>query len=156
MSNQVIESTDNFSLTTDGKWSVYKSYIYRVNAPEGEMEIAVLESNGKPVGIIGHCGRSGTIVMSWMDAFCRVASMQMERGLLSIQDLMNELSSTTSNELKMDRITNVPVRSGPEAIFIALSKYQTDKYIELRDLLDHQRDKNGNGRSRYASINRGD
>lgn len=123
---------------------VYTNYTYYVEAPEGEMHIAVLEDeNGKPVRLWGHCGKSGSVVASWIDAFVRVVSIQLERGLITINELRNELSSTTSDSSKINYTTGVRCASGPDAIFIALTKYINDKYDELNKDLERTRQSNG-------------
>ena len=114
----------------------YKSYNYKLDAPEGRINVFVLEAdNGKPVRIMALCGKAGAIINAWLDAFCRVVSNQMERGLLTISDLMHELSSTTSDNPKINYTTGMKISSGPEAIFVALLWYQKDKYEELADEL---------------------
>lgn len=101
------------------------------------MNIAILEDgNGNPVRLWVHCGKAGSTLNAWIDAFVRVASMQMERGLLSINQLREELSSTTSDKSVTNLKTGVIVSSGLEAIYVALTKYQNDKYAELDAKLD--------------------
>lgn len=138
-------------IPSDAPYKIYNHYIYYLEAPEGPMEIVILEDtvSAKAIGILGHCGKSGTIVMSWMDAFCRIVSKQLEDGKISINELREQLSNTTSGEVRTDYLTGVRVSSGPEAIFIALSKYSNDKYEELTKQLGTI-----SNMSRHASTNR--
>lgn len=139
--NNLDNNTDHIHPTVNSNKDIepriYRHYIYKIEAPEGPMQIAILEdiTTKKAVGILGHCGKSGTIVMSWMDAFCRIVSKQLEAERITINELREELSNTTSSEVRINHATGVRVSSGPEAIFIALTKYSNDKYEELIESL---------------------
>lgn len=143
LDDHIHPSLSNLDITGASN-KVYTNYTYYVEAPEGEMHIAVLEDeNGKPVRLWGHCGKSGSIVASWIDAFVRVVSIQLEKGLITINELRNELSSTTSDNSRINYTTGVKCASGPDAIFIALTKYINDKYEELNNELESKRTTNG-------------
>lgn len=136
---------DLSSLDHQGKNNqIYSNYTYYVDAPEGEMHIAVLEdATGRPVRLWGHCGKSGSIVASWIDAFVRIVSIQLERGLITVNELRNELSSTTSDTTRTNYTTGVKCASGPDAMFIALTRYINDKYEELNAELESKRHNQG-------------
>lgn len=112
----------------------FASVNFAVDTPEGKMFVAVLESDaGDPIAIQISIGKAGLAVNVWAQAVSRLATLALEAGR-SINDIIHELTS-----LGTDRSRTLPmgevVRSGPDGLMVALMRYRTSKYNELRDKL---------------------
>jgi hypothetical protein len=105
---------------------IYDSWNWKIIAPEGTVYVFILEDRitHKPLRIHAFVGKAGGALSAMVDAMCRVISRQLERGLITLEDIQEELSGTTTDK------NRTLVRSVPEAIHIAIVKYKTMKFLQ--------------------------
>ena len=119
----------------------YDSVNIRVKAPEGNFYFIFDSEDDKLVRIYVVGGKSGSTQAAWLDSFCRVISRQLERNLLTIEDLKEEFSSTRSD--KSVRTGGVEVTSVAEAFFVALCRFTDIKFKEyMNSINDRLSDQN--------------
>ncbi len=110
----------------------YNNFSYRVPSPEGTVTIFILEdSNGIPSGIQIFIGKAGSAIQVWSLAFAEIVTAGLMSGSLSIQDIMNICSSQATDKAKLAD-GGIMVRSGVEALYIALHRYTEDKFEKMR------------------------
>lgn len=110
---------------------VYQTLNFKIPSPVGDVFVAVGEDRRrKPVLLIITIGKSGSEVQAWSNVFSRFATEMLESGKVEIHDIMQLLSSTTSDRSRQTK-EGINVRSGPEAVYLALVKYQQERYKEL-------------------------
>ena len=120
---------------------IYSSLTYQIKTPDGMMYINLLEDkDGSLVMIDVQIGKAGGSLRVWAHTMGRLLTMLLEHGAY-IDDLIDELSGQTTDKLAMHQ-GGLKVRSGPEAIYIALMKYKTDKYERLVKELHVDKHKN--------------
>lgn len=138
-----------------GEQSVFKMSAYQVRTPDGEMFVIIMEDdNAKPCGIEVKIGKVGGPLGAWAHSFSRIITLAIEHGV-TINDLIEELSSQTSDSARTITHNNIPCRSGPEGVCIALMHYRSDKFAETAKQLGiDPDDQNGNGKgARLAGRN---
>lgn len=105
---------------------------YRVDTPIGTMFINVMEDmTNKAIGIDIYIGKAGSETNAWSHGMARVINCALDHGA-SIDDIISELSNHTSDRGIRKFGDNIPVRSGPDGICVALMMYTREKYDELR------------------------
>lgn len=111
----------------------FDSYSYTLESPEGKMYLFIDEDRAshRPVRISAYVGKTGSILRAWIDSFCRLATLCLESRTLDINDLRALLSNQSSDK-ESRQLNGVAIRSGPEALYIGLSRYIEDKQ-EQRD-----------------------
>lgn len=106
----------------------------QVPSPDGTMFVTVMEDeNGKPLAIDVHIGKAGAPIAAWANAFARILSLALDHGA-TINDLVRELSNVTSDR-RRDTVQGEPVRSGVEALWVALVKYKRDRFEQVSKTL---------------------
>lgn len=109
---------------------IFKSIVSKVRSPDGTIFVNVMENQaGEPVGIIINIGKSGSSVAAWAQALGEMISLALEQGV-KLEAILTKLSSITSSGSA--RSKDVVVNSGPEGVFIALLKYRSSKFEELK------------------------
>lgn len=105
---------------------------YRVETPIGTMYVNVMEDEkGKAIGIDVHLGKAGSESNAWPHVLARIINCALDHGA-TVNDIIDELSETTSDRGSRRFGDNIPVRSGPDGICVALMMYSREKYDELR------------------------
>lgn len=127
--NNIVEVTE-IDETIDTTSIQYDCVSYTLDCPEGKMYFFIDEDRRThlPVRISAFLGKSGSPVYPWLDSFCRLASMGLERGFFDVNDLRALLSNQSSDRSKRNVVSGVEIRSGPEAIYVGLSRYVDDKF----------------------------
>lgn len=137
--------TDLGTLTTTnsdgGMLQENKKYINStilVRTPIGNITVIIVEDHGKPVHLFIHGGKNGTELSAYCDSIARLGSelLHYENGL---DKIMEHLSSISTGASIKDYVTGVECRSGAEGIYIALSKYKTDKYQQMMEVFGDYR-----------------
>lgn len=106
----------------------------RVPTPDGTMFVHVIEDEkAMPIEILITIGKAGASVAAWAAAMSRTCTLLLEQGL-SINDLIAEFSSLTTDRVSIMK-DGSNIRSGPEGIAVALTKYRTGKFRELKQQL---------------------
>jgi hypothetical protein len=103
--------------------------VYDVPTPDGTLYLTIMEDDkGNAIAIRISIGKAGTVVRSWTEALMLVANKYMEKGG-TLHDIIEALSSLTTSRV-MYTSGKVPIRSGPEGIVYALTRYVQMKYRE--------------------------
>jgi hypothetical protein len=114
--------------------NIFEAVSIRILSPDGEFTVIFTEDNdGEPFRIDCYAGKTGTSVRAWADAFCTVISMQLEKKAITLEDIARSLISVTTDKsiLSVDSVSGniLIVRSGPEAIGLAIQSYLTEKFL---------------------------
>lgn len=95
----------------------------RVPCPEGTAYVQILEfETGKIYKIIMSIGKAGSTVNAYCQAMADMATSLLHNGQ-TLNDVIAILSGITSD--KSTKHQAFGIRSGPEALGLALSKYRT-------------------------------
>lgn len=114
--------------------SKFDSVTIQVPSPDGTMFVTISEDkDGKPIAVFIHIGKAGAPIAAWSNALARVISVALDKGV-TLNDVMAELSSQTSDRVRMTT-NGEAVRSGVEAVWVALMKYQREKFETVRKTL---------------------
>lgn len=132
ISNQMEPKNNNTEIIEGLEVTVYKSINFRINSGEGTFYFSFDEdrTTGKLVRILGWGGKTGSSQFAWLDSLLKIVSRQLERNLITIEELKTELSSSRSDKIRIMK-DGIECSSGPEALFIALLRYTDLKYQEL-------------------------
>lgn len=133
--------------------SVFNSFNYRVNTPDGTMFINILEDKaGVICGVEITVGKSGGALKVWSHSFARMITMGLEHGV-TLEELCTELSSQNSDKA---RITGkgINIRSGVDGVYYALMQYRADKFTMLKEALGLHIDDDIDQLGRRASTRR--
>lgn len=134
------------------KKEVYDSITIGVNTPDGKMFVAIIEDEGKPVGINIYIGKAGAAIAAWAEGMSNMATLAMSNGA-SINDLISELSNQTSSKAVKDRRSQNNIRSGLEGVVYALLKYRRERYKQLiADIGPHDFTDVDEGKQRVARL----
>lgn len=115
---------------------MYESTSYRVESPDGTMFVIVADDErGKPIHIQINIGKAGASVSAWSHAMSRLMTVMLTNGF-GINDLIRELSQTTSDKLVLSGDGMIPIRSGIDAVCMALMMYRKDKFRGLVETLN--------------------
>jgi ribonucleoside-diphosphate reductase alpha chain len=116
--------------------NVFDSVNFYIKSPAGEVNVIINEdSPGKINSIFILIGKTGTEMRAMTDALARMITFAVKHNPLS--DILAELSSITADKGIMNP-KGVKIRSVPEAIYIALLRYNAmypksnDTYINYR------------------------
>lgn len=103
----------------------FRSYSYRVNTPDGTMNVFILEdSNDQPFEVQPFIGKAGSSLAAWAAACCGMVSLALRRKV-PLQDIIDELADITSDGTARIGASTI-CRSGPEGIYSALIQYRND------------------------------
>lgn len=112
------------------KQDVFTNLTFMIESPEGVVFTSILEDHdGKPVGILINVGKAGAVINAWANVLTLMINDRLDRGG-TISDIIADLSSQTSDQSRT-HVSGVKVRSGPEAVCVALMMYQRTKFQEL-------------------------
>jgi hypothetical protein len=115
---------------------LYESTSYRVESPDGTMFVIIADDErGRPIHVQINIGKAGASVGAWSHAMSRLMTVMLGNGF-GVNDLIRELSQTTSDKLVTSGDGMIPVRSGIDAVCVALMMYRKDKYRGLVETLN--------------------
>ncbi|MBA2706047.1 MAG: hypothetical protein H0U60_19590 [Blastocatellia bacterium] len=115
---------------------MYESTTYRVQSPDGTMFVIIADDeSGKPIHIQINIGKSGAAVGAWSHGLARLMTIMLTNGF-GINDLIRELSETTTSKLVTTSDGMIPIRSGIDAVCVALMMYRKDKFRGLLETLN--------------------
>jgi hypothetical protein len=106
---------------------LYTSYSYKIPCPVGTVFVFVTEVNNKPSFIQLYIGKSGSEVNANAYAL-QSLSNELLKEFNGFNRLMLHLCDISTSNSTFDFVHNVNVRSLPEALYVALSKYRAKKY----------------------------
>lgn len=110
---------------------IYTSINIKVESGEGVFFFAFDEDDkGRLIRILSWGGKAGSAQSAWLDCLTRIISSQLEKGVITIEELKIHLSLTRSDRTRINK-DGVVCSSGPEALFIALLKYTNIKHREF-------------------------
>lgn len=113
----------------------YQSYTPMVKTPNGNMFVTIMENTkGRPVQIMINAGKGGAELSAWCDAFARITSRSLAAGTITINDLITELSGTTTQKIATSA-DGIVCRSSVEGIALALMRYKEMKFAEMTENL---------------------
>lgn len=97
--------------------------VIKVPSPVGTIFVSCIEDKTKELARVHiFVGKTGAELAAWADSMGRLITLSLEHGA-DIPEIVEELSGTTSDRVAW-LADKVPVRSGPEAIAVALLRYQ--------------------------------
>lgn len=112
----------------------FRSISIRVPTPDGTMYVNILEDDSyRACKVLISIGKAGASVSAWADAVGRLISKLLELGA-GINFIIDELSALNTDRVAIDS-TGEEVRSGPDGLALALMKYRTGKFQELKENL---------------------
>lgn len=112
----------------------FRSVNVRVPTPDGTMYVTIMENeNRRPFQILINIGKAGTSVSAWADALSRIVSKLFETGV-GVNEIIEEFSLMGTDKVaRMD--DGSQVHSGPEGVAVALMRYRSGKFQELKEQL---------------------
>jgi len=112
----------------------FDSVTIAVGSPNGKIYVTVLDDDdGRPIEVLIHAGKTGGPVHAWAASLARSITTSLGHGA-SINDIIEDLSLQTSDAYHRSADGTV-IRSGAEAVCVALMQYRKAKYNELRQRL---------------------
>lgn len=100
----------------------FDNITFNIPTPEGTANIIIVEhSPGVIYKIFFHIGKAGTGINAWAFALAEFVVSSLEHRELA--DIIGSLSGITSSRWIYSE-QGVPCRSGPEALYLALLRYQ--------------------------------
>lgn len=110
----------------------FNSHAIRIPTPDGTLNVFIIENvDGVPFEIQLVIGKAGSALAAWADATARLCSTLLQTNACKINDLIEHLSSTNGDKISFTD-SREPVRSGPDGLALALTKYQRSKFDEMR------------------------
>ena len=103
---------------------------FKLRSPSGELVVFFYEDTaGKPIGIEIFLGKPGSEARTWAQAFSRVLTHNLLNGQMTLAEIYQEISSLTTDKSVMDN--GVRIRSGPEAVAVAILRYNTYRVSKM-------------------------
>lgn len=107
----------------------FPNITYQIDTPDGRAVIQIVE-NPSNRDIIEHIfftiGKAGSSVNAYCDALARMVVFAIKhKGLVTV---LNELSSISSDRPPITTKDGLVIRSGVEALYIALLNWRNDSY----------------------------
>ena len=95
----------------------YDNYTFSLSTPDGDANIIIVECEGKIIRVDIMIGKAGSSVAAWCNAFSRMLTFALLHGL-PFDTVIEELTDIATDRYQYK--DGIPIRSGPEAIAIAL------------------------------------
>lgn len=119
----------NEQLAVDYKETVYNSFSIRKDSGDGDVYVTIVENElGNPIQVMIAIGKAGSEIRAWNEALSRTITSLLQQGN-DINHIVSLLSEITSDRSRI--INNIPVRSGPDAVMLALMEYRGYKFREM-------------------------
>lgn len=107
---------------------VWSNITYRLETPDGTAIVQIVENADAPNGIENiffAIGKAGSSVNAYCDALAKMTLYALRSHTLT--EVINELSSITSDRPPTKTIDGIVLRSGVDALFLALLNWRNDK-----------------------------
>lgn len=102
----------------------FNSFVFRVESPDGNAYIQILESKpGEIEHIIMHIGKAGSSVNAWCQGVADLTALAIKNDV-PVSQIIATLQGISSAKPRRVLKGGYDVRSGPEALAIALIKYR--------------------------------
>jgi hypothetical protein len=111
------------------------SFTVKVMTPDGVMFVTVVEEDNpinnepEPVQILISIGKTGSAIAAWANMAALLISALLETDL-SISDVIMKISNILSDGISTQK-TGIDIRSGPEGLQYALTRYNEDRQNRL-------------------------
>lgn len=107
---------------------VNKAYSIQLDSPDGKMWVHISEDeNERPVQVLINIGKTGASLYAWATATAELVSELLKTA--GVHRAIEILSGHTSDRERRT-MAGIQIRSGPEAIAVALIKYRHAKFTE--------------------------
>lgn len=111
----------------------FNSSTIKVETPDGDMFVTIMENDsGRPCRVHVTIGKAGASIAAWSQAIAEMINSLLVGGK-GINDIIVWLSQHTSS--KPSRSRDIPIRSGPDGIVVALMEYRRHKFEAFREKL---------------------
>ena len=105
----------------DNLTGMFDNYTFTLPTPDGTASIFISEnSNGTIYRVDMTIGKAGSSVAAWCNALSRMTTFALR--YISLDDVIKELEDISSDRFQLAK--GIAIRSGPEAMSIALQKYK--------------------------------
>lgn len=108
---------------------VLDAIVINIPSPDGTMNVVFAEHEGKPVKVEIYIGKAGTTLRAWATCFAELMSMGLQNGI-DIDTYCNMLIGQTSGKAIFYK-PGIEIKSGPEAVGMAILKYKHHRYSLL-------------------------
>lgn len=111
------------------------SFTVKVMTPDGVMfvtiveELDVISNTPEPVQILITIGKTGSAIAAWANMGALLTSAMLRKNI-SISDIIMEISHILSDGISNQK-TGIDIRSGPEGLQYALTRYNEDRQNRL-------------------------
>lgn len=106
---------------------VYENFTFHIPSPDGTATIIISENiDGSLYRIDMSIGKTGASVLAWCNALSRMTTFAISAGI-SINKVVEELKDIATDRVSIN--DGIPIRSGPEALAIALDRYRIMKKL---------------------------
>lgn len=97
-----------------------------VPSPDGTMNVIFSEEKGKVIQVQIFIGKAGSTLRAWATTFAELMTLGLNRGV-TLDDYFGVLVDQTSDKNVMLK-SGFFIRSGPEAVAVAILKHKSFKY----------------------------
>lgn len=111
------------------------SFTVKVMTPDGVMFVTIVEEDDlisnspEPVQILIALGKTGSAIAAWANMAAVLTSSLLQEGM-TISDIMMTISNILSDGISQQK-TGIDIRSGPEGLQYALTRYNEDRQNRL-------------------------
>lgn len=111
------------------------SFTVKVMTPDGVMFVTIVEEDNpisneaEPVQILIAIGKTGSAIAAWANMAALLISTLLEESI-SISDIIMRISNILSDGISTQK-TGIDIRSGPEGLQYALTRYNEHRQNRL-------------------------
>lgn len=111
------------------------SFTVKVMTPDGVMFVTIVEetdvisNSAEPVQILITIGKTGSAIAAWANMAALLTSALLQENI-SISDIIMTISNILSDSSREHK-TGIEIRSGPEGLQYALTRYNEDRQNRL-------------------------
>jgi len=111
------------------------SFTVKVMTPDGVMFVTIVEEDNpisneaEPAQILITIGKTGSAIAAWANMAALLISTLLREGV-SISDVIMTISNILSDQTSVQK-TGIDIRSGPEGLQYALTRYNEDRQNRL-------------------------
>ena len=114
------------TLNTRISAGIYDNYTFSIPAPDGTANIFVAENaDGSIYRVDMSIGKAGSSVSAWCNAMSRMVTFALRN--TPLEEVILELEDISSDRFQFS--DGIPIRSGPEALCVALKRYKLIKKL---------------------------
>lgn len=112
---------------TNQSEGIYTNYTFNLPTPDGSANIFISENeDGSIYRVDMSIGKTGASVAAWCNALSRMVTFALSGGI-SIHKVVDELKDMATDRVMF--VDGIFIRSGPEALAIALDRYRIIKKL---------------------------